>query len=82
MKHTSLTAMLLAFGISTGSVIAEERSITFVPAGAYHQASATAWFNAMDKAALDALRPKYGDLYGFEAAVPKQIEMVRSVLQD
>lgn len=45
-----------------------------------HQASATAYTNAMDAAALETLRPAYGDFYGFDASVPIQIEMVRDAL--
>lgn len=45
-----------------------------------HQASATAYNNALNAAALDALRPKYGDFYGFDASVPIQIRMVREAL--
>lgn len=45
-----------------------------------HQASATAYNNAINEAALEALRPKYGDFYGFDASVPVQIELVRDAL--
>ena len=54
----------------------------FVPAYNNHQASAHAWFEIMNKAALDVLRPKYGDYYGFEVSVPYQIRMVRDHLLD
>ena len=45
-----------------------------------HQASATAYHNALNAAALEMLRPKYGDFYGFDASVPIQIRMVRDAL--
>lgn len=54
----------------------------FVPKYNNHQASAHAWFEVMNKAALDALRPKYGDYYGFEVSVPYQIRMVRDYMLD
>ena len=54
----------------------------FVPAYNNHQASAHTWFEVMNKAALDELRPKYGDYYGFEVSVPYQIRMVRDYMLD
>jgi glyoxylase-like metal-dependent hydrolase (beta-lactamase superfamily II) len=41
-----------------------------------HQAAAAAWTETTTKYAVDQLRPKYGNFYGFEASVPKQVEMV------
>lgn len=35
-----------------------------------------AWLGAVARNATDQLRPKYGRLYGFEAAVPRNAEMV------
>lgn len=35
-----------------------------------------AWLTAVAKSATDALRPKYGSYYGFEAATPPNAEMV------
>jgi glyoxylase-like metal-dependent hydrolase (beta-lactamase superfamily II) len=35
-----------------------------------------AWLNAVAKHATDQLRPKYGQYYGFEAATPRNAEMV------
>lgn len=52
-----------------------------VPEYGNHQASATAWIEALDANALEALRPKYGDFYGFDASVPVQIYMVRESLR-
>lgn len=54
----------------------------WTPAYNNHQASAHAWFETMNKAALDELRPKYGDFYGFEVSVPYQIRMVRDHMMD
>lgn len=53
-----------------------------VPTYNNHHASAHAWFEAMNKVALDELRPKYGKFYGFEVSVPYQIRMVRDYLMD
>ncbi|GAB5487517.1 MAG: MBL fold metallo-hydrolase [Parasphingorhabdus sp.] len=41
-----------------------------------HTAFLPAWLGAISKKATDALRPKYGEYYGFEAATPKNAEMV------
>lgn len=35
-----------------------------------------AWLGAISKKAADQLRPRYGQYYGFEAAVPRNAEMV------
>ena len=48
----------------------------FKPEFNNHQASAAAWTNATAEYAVNQLRPKYGNYYGFEASVPKQAEMV------
>lgn len=41
-----------------------------------HTAFLPAWLNAVASQATDSLRPKYGQFYGFEAATPKNAEMV------
>lgn len=41
-----------------------------------HTAFLPAWLNAVARSATDQLRPKYGSLYGFEAAVARNAEMV------
>ena len=41
-----------------------------------HTAFLPAWLDAVSKQATDALRPKYGQYYGFEAATPRNAEMV------
>ncbi|SFP21523.1 MBL fold metallo-hydrolase [Enterovibrio norvegicus] len=45
-----------------------------------HQASAKAYYDAITAKAMDTLRPKYGEFYGFEASVPDQIVMVRDAI--
>ena len=64
------------------SFAAASPSDYFVPAYNNHQAGAHAWFEAMNKAALDELRSTYGDYYGFEVSVPYQIRMVRDYMLD
>jgi glyoxylase-like metal-dependent hydrolase (beta-lactamase superfamily II) len=39
-----------------------------------------AWLNAVSKQATDQLRPKYGKYYGFEAATPRNAEMVAQAM--
>ena len=41
-----------------------------------HTAFLPAWLDAVSKHATDELRPKYGQFYGFEAATPRNAEMV------
>jgi glyoxylase-like metal-dependent hydrolase (beta-lactamase superfamily II) len=38
------------------------------------------WIDACVKEAVEALRPKYGSLYGFDAATPSNVEMVLHTL--
>lgn len=59
------------------------RAMQAVDAGRYfnarmnnHEAAAHRWNEAVARHATDALRPKYGRFYGFEASVPHQAEMM------
>lgn len=45
-----------------------------------HTAFLPAWLSAVAKHATDSLRPKYGKLYGFEAATPRNAEMVAQTM--
>lgn len=38
------------------------------------------WIDACTKDAVEALRPKYGDMYGFDAATPSNVQMVLHTL--
>jgi len=66
-------AVLQAFGkVNYGDFVTPEMN--------NHQAIAHNYFAAHNAAAMDILRPKYGDYYGFEASVPYQIRMARVAL--
>ncbi|SFM23923.1 Glyoxylase, beta-lactamase superfamily II [Methanolobus profundi] len=45
-----------------------------------HTAFLPAWFDAIARNATDALRPKYGNYYGFEMATPRNAEMVADAM--
>lgn len=62
---------------------AVSQALQSVDAGRYfnakmnnHQAAAHQWNQAMAQQATNALRPKYGKFYGFEASVPHQADMM------
>ena len=48
--------------------------------GNNHAAYTQAWREATAKRVTDALRPKYGQYYGFEQSTPLNAEMVRRML--
>ena len=47
-----------------------------------HTAFLPAWLGAVSKQATESLRPEYGQYYGFEAATPRNAEMVALSLFD
>lgn len=45
-----------------------------------HTAMLPAWYGEISRVATEALRPKYGQFYGYDAATPPNAEMVAEYL--
>jgi hypothetical protein len=62
---------------AVGDAIAAHPFSNFVdPSAAAHTGFLGNWSTAIAQAVADALRPKYGNLYGFEEAILPNAEMV------